>query len=450
MCLPSLFAFLRPSSSSETSAVDSSSSDEEFYEPPRRRRRMCVQESLPGPSNPLPGPSSPSDAIDLDDHVQHVVEEEEAEEHPPLHEDLEAGDGVLPEFCPVYDSEWEQYDENAIRVYHEHEINLDGPELQWGETLESDDDGDDQLRSCSTVDPWLQRGLPFRQDEVEEQVRAFLSRANLPDSTKKDFFRLFNGVHTPEMKVAWDKRAHLGSTELHETEVEEYYIFDVAPQIERLQASGIVTEYVSVALDGGQLYKSNTGTFWPCIATFIQDDLANYELSVRPRNILAVGLSKMKKGSSKPSHEFVAACFAEVKKSGLSIPWVVCDLPARSWILNHVSHASYKACMYCNKSGSRVHRRAMTFSDSREGVIAKTAKSYAGPEYDVNLNGIVGPSPLLGFVDLPAGTPVDLMHVCGQGICKRMLEVLVLPRARPKTRTIVDDDPEYTRTNSCP
>lgn len=182
---------------------------------------------------------------------------------------------------------------------------------------------------------------------------------------------------------------------------------------------------VSVNIDGLPLTKSSSSQFWPILA-FIE----NFRLS----DPFPIGVYH---GSAKPdsANEFLNALineFKELKKTGLDIDSshftveissILCDAPAKSFVLNVKSHNSYSGCTKCNVVGEYTqHRMAYLNSEAtlrchEEFINMSDDEYHKGPTVLTELN-----------IDLVDNVPLDYMHLVCLGVTKRLLTFWVSGR----------------------
>lgn len=182
---------------------------------------------------------------------------------------------------------------------------------------------------------------------------------------------------------------------------------------------------VSVNIDGLPLTKSSSSQFWPILA-FIE----NFRLS----DPFPIGVYH---GSAKPdsANEFLNALtneFKELKETGLDIDSshftvkissILCDAPAKAFVLNVKSHNSYSGCTKCNVVGEYTqHRMAYLNSEAtlrchEEFINMSDDECHKGPTVLEELD-----------IDLVDNVPLDYMHLVCLGVTKRLLTFWVSGR----------------------
>jgi len=139
----------------------------------------------------------------------------------------------------------------------------------------------------------------------------------------------------------------------------------LTPHIEHLENN--FTIQLSLNIDGVPLSSSSKSSFWPILLSFVN-------ISYLLKTVIPVGLyhGKFKKPTS--SHEFLYPSITEIKdiiSNGLEInnkllkfeiSQVICDAPAKSFLLNVKNHNAYHGCNSCIVEGTYTNHR-MSFLD---------------------------------------------------------------------------------------
>ncbi|CAG9773638.1 unnamed protein product [Ceutorhynchus assimilis] len=178
---------------------------------------------------------------------------------------------------------------------------------------------------------------------------------------------------------------------------------------------------ISCHIDGLPLSKSSNSSFWPILFTI--DSYKELE-----NQVMIIGLYH---GSKKPnnSNEYLLQFVNEAKhliENGISfnrmhLPFkiknIICDAPAKSYILNVKMHSGYSSCNKCTQEGHYIDRK-VCFPDIN--FTKRTDESFRSKEdEDYHLNyTIIEQIPNFNIVE---NIPVDYMHSLCLGVMKRLL-----------------------------
>lgn len=186
---------------------------------------------------------------------------------------------------------------------------------------------------------------------------------------------------------------------------------------------------ISINIDGLPLSKSSPKQLWPILG------------SVKPyKNVFVIGIYY---GEKKPTNvnDFLQDFVTEAKQlcsegilvNGIriqcAIDSLICDMPAKSFVLCTKGHSGYSSCPCCTVEGDFINRK-MCFSQIHAPVRTdddfrnKTDEEYHNRGITSCLVEIPGFGPV-------TNVPTDPMHLLDLGIMRRMLNLLL------------DDDLEY-------
>lgn len=176
--------------------------------------------------------------------------------------------------------------------------------------------------------------------------------------------------------------------------------------------------HLQINVDGLPLTKSSKSQFWPILG-HIEETQSNF--------VFPIGVYH---GTSKPDSPDVYLStfiteFKEIEKSGISngrknitlcISKILCDAPAKSFVLNVKSHNAYFGCTKCTTEGDYYSNR-MVFNNLQASLrLDSDFKNYTDEEYHR------GMSPLLQLnLGLVSQVPLDYMHLVCLGVMKRLL-----------------------------
>lgn len=177
---------------------------------------------------------------------------------------------------------------------------------------------------------------------------------------------------------------------------------------------------LSINIDGASVFNSNAASVWPILVSIFQKQ------QVAPFGIFY--------GTAKPNLTQFLQRFVEeynnIYSSGfqyhgtvysIELKNVVCDTPAKSYILNVKGHTGYSSCVKCTVQGS--YNCTVYFPcTSINPDTLRTDEQYRSLEdHDFHL----GPTPLsqLNGFNFIKNVPYDYMHLICLGVVKKLLEL---------------------------
>lgn len=182
------------------------------------------------------------------------------------------------------------------------------------------------------------------------------------------------------------------------------------------------TEFsLAVNIDGLPLSKSSASSFWPILCSVKSIEALKNE----------VFLVALYHGHDKPNSndfllDFVNEC-AKLTTIGILIKTVICkfkiemlicDTPAKSFVLSLKSHSGYFSCTKCNQEGEMINN-VICFVET-ENLVKRTNDSFRNklhPEHHVGETLFIN-IPNFNFID---NVPLDYMHNLLLGGTKRLL-----------------------------
>lgn len=200
-----------------------------------------------------------------------------------------------------------------------------------------------------------------------------------------------------------------------------YYHFGLSNSLRKILAfveNNINIIQITVNIDGLPLSKSSQRQFWPILG------------SVLPYNyVFVIGIYH---GFEKPVNannflqDFVEEaeelCANGINVNGENIPCrieaLICDAPAKSFVLCVKGHSGYSSCTKCTTEGEHVGR--MCFPEinaplrSDDDFIQKVDDSYHKPDITCSLLNIPHFKPV-------SNVPLDYMHLILLGIVRKLL-----------------------------
>jgi hypothetical protein len=185
--------------------------------------------------------------------------------------------------------------------------------------------------------------------------------------------------------------------------------------------SKVKTLKIHVGIDGVALTESNNKDFWP---------IAAYVSNVENAKVFVIGVYE---GPHKPEsvelflEDFVQD-FVEIDSEGFSwgpnqfdvrLDALICDVPAKAYVLQILGHVGKLSCFYCDVSGEKGDAKATYFPVSSGQL--RTEESFRGRQQPGHH---IGDSPIerIPNFQIVGQVPMDPMHLQFLGIMKRLLK----------------------------
>lgn len=186
-------------------------------------------------------------------------------------------------------------------------------------------------------------------------------------------------------------------------------------------------------IDGLSISRSGTESLWI--------------ISCSERNTKKVYLVAVFNGKKKPTdanefmQEFVEELIGLIKngfgenKISISYSAIICDAPAKSFILYLKGHTGYNSCTKCLIKGEYINRKNKRNGKKRRGTVCfpgigpfrmKTNKGFADnayKEYDSKKETILKEIPKFGCI---TSIPLDYMHLILLGVMKKLIRLWVM------------------------
>ncbi|XP_008188018.1 uncharacterized protein LOC103310686 [Acyrthosiphon pisum] len=182
-------------------------------------------------------------------------------------------------------------------------------------------------------------------------------------------------------------------------------------------------------IDGLPISKSSKACFWPILVSFVNCNIYNLSKIVIP---IGIYYHKSKKPSS--ASEFLTHFISEMKiiidSGGLSInektfqlkiSQVVCDAPAKAFILNVKGHNAYHSCNSCIVEGSFINNR-MSYLDIN--CTLRTNESFREKLDEYYHKGDESPLETLD-INITNVVVLEYMHNICLGVMKKLLSFWV-------------------------
>lgn len=176
---------------------------------------------------------------------------------------------------------------------------------------------------------------------------------------------------------------------------------------------------ISVNIDGVPLFKSTNQSFWPILCLVKSIDCLKSEVFC-----VALYLGNSKPDSNEYLKDFVEESIY-LSEKGISInaqtfpfkiEMLICDAPAKSFILNIKGHNGYYSCTKCTLEGD--FENILYFSETNFNK--RTNHSFRAklqPEHHIRRT-LIEDIPNFNMID---GVPIDYMHCILLGVMKRLL-----------------------------
>lgn len=204
-----------------------------------------------------------------------------------------------------------------------------------------------------------------------------------------------------------------------------YYHFGLQEGLSRaLKNQSVLSNqiiYFDINIDGLPLTKSSTSQFWPVLGSLCSE-----------KTPFVIGIWH---GFKKPEHpkevlELFVTEYLDLKRDRISyknerfdicLSKVICDAPAKSFILCTKGHNSYFGCTKCVTEGTYINNR-MCYNNLNAPL--RTNIDFRSGHYGEDYH--TGISPLLQLeIDIVKNIPLDYMHLVCLGVMKRLLQFWV-------------------------
>lgn len=210
----------------------------------------------------------------------------------------------------------------------------------------------------------------------------------------------------------------------------KFLYFGLKKIIQNFESTNVISENVlsiDIGIDGVGITNSSTSSLWPILINVVGYD-----------EILLVGCFC---GQSKPLNvnDFLKSFCDEMfdsLQSGININNVhynfliraiVCDAPARSFVLDTISHTGYNSCTKCTIPGKYILNR-VTFPGV--GYESRTNESFRNKSDEKYHNKLEKPIIESLPIDIVKCTVIDIMHSAYLVITKQYLSLQVLDRKK--------------------
>ncbi|CAH0559359.1 unnamed protein product [Brassicogethes aeneus] len=265
--------------------------------------------------------------------------------------------------------------------------------------------------------------LKFRhlmsESSMNDLLKILKSKCELLPSDSRTFLKTPHTFQFPIRDVSPGKYCHFGLQYMLQKQLNRQDTINLWHSGEKC-----VILRISVNIDGLPLSKSSTSQFWPILVAI---DSTNKNFS-KP---FAVG---MYHGYKKPVHisEYLESFVMELKRletDGFTLKEVtvkvkisklICDAPAKSFILSIKGHTGYFSCTKCIQEGDYVNGR-MTFPETTSQL--RTDEDFKNKLCEDFHKGV---SPMEQLtIGLVSQVPLDYMHLVCLGVMKRLMSFWV-------------------------
>lgn len=197
---------------------------------------------------------------------------------------------------------------------------------------------------------------------------------------------------------------------IEKVEPGEYVHFEWISLIEKLLKGAQCTTNIQINIDGIPLYKSSARQFWPILANIVEFN-----------EVIVIGIYS---GLGKPANinDFLSRFvnqFIRLEQSlvlKFKISAIVCDVPARSFILGTKCHSGYSSCGKCDIKGEYLDNR-VTFPPGNYNLRNNESFRSKFDQAHHNQDSIIELLP----IDLVEDVPVDFMHLVCLGVTRKLL-----------------------------
>ena len=182
---------------------------------------------------------------------------------------------------------------------------------------------------------------------------------------------------------------------------------------------------LQIHVDGMPLTKSGFQQFWPTLGkVHLDSDL------YKPFEI-AIFQGKSKPKSSEIYLDKLVKELNELQRDGIEISnthfnirlkCVIADTPARAFLKNTLGHGGLYACERCTVTGVKKEHTTVYSSTNAEERTDISFRNYQQPEHHHGPSPFVKVMPLINMVTFFV---LDFMHLCCQGIMKKLIEYWV-------------------------
>lgn len=195
---------------------------------------------------------------------------------------------------------------------------------------------------------------------------------------------------------------------------------------------------LDINIDGLPLSKSSTSQFWPILLAICNENIASQEPF--PAGVYY--------GHKKPNsvQEYMESFVTEFKKLEsdgfifknqivkIKAEKLLCDAPAKAFILCTKGHTGYSSCSKCIAKGESMKRR-MSFSKFTYAQLRtdQDFTSKTDEDYHLKKDGQFIKSPLESLnIGLVSAVPLDWMHLILLGVMKRLIKFWVHGKKKEK------------------
>ncbi|XP_050547634.1 uncharacterized protein LOC126909252 [Daktulosphaira vitifoliae] len=266
---------------------------------------------------------------------------------------------------------------------------------------------------------------------IEDELRSWVLKFKVSHNSANCILRIINsaGINVPNdiRTLMKTPKTHIISNIGHGSYIHlglENMISPLLKKYNNLIYTPNIVLKIGINLDGLPLSRSSKSQLWPILIAFTNCNLLS-------EYVLPIGIFH---GNTKPKsiHEFLNPFITDLSillNNGLTIGGnlyqfgvghVICDSPAKSFVLNVKSFNAYFGCTSCTQEGSFINNR-MSFLEIESPLRTdESFRSKTQEEYHK------GSSPLeLLPINIINDVCLDYMHNVCLGVTKRLLEFWV-------------------------
>ena len=205
--------------------------------------------------------------------------------------------------------------------------------------------------------------------------------------------------------------------------VDNYFICDFKAQIEKMVNNYKIAKdfCLDIFIDGFSIDKKFSQPFWGIIG-YISSPSFSKKISTMRKNIIVFGVSKPTQNNSKPSRQFIAKVFHQIKEANYRVGKLILDMPAKTFVLGHSGQHSRNGCVYCFIPVTRIGGVPVF---SYDYFTSGEYKQKTPLHYHMGVEDCFECNPYIPEELAPFHCIVDILHLFGAGLCKRLLECLI-------------------------
>ncbi|CAH0554577.1 unnamed protein product [Brassicogethes aeneus] len=289
------------------------------------------------------------------------------------------------------------------------------------------DNGVSETHNDAHIDPNI---LPQMNSSIESEIRGWAIKYNVTTHCLNALLGILRN-HIVGSSLPKDCRTLMHTPKLSsilKMDPGLYKHFGIEKAIRCLFLKNNIVEFhnnvveIGLNIDGLPISNSSKSQFWPILITI--RNLPNKAHS----QVFPVGIYY---GTGKPKslQDFMQPFINDIenlKNNGLhlcnknlavQVVNIICDAPAKAYLLNVKAHNGYHGCNYCTDEGDFINRRMVFLQRNADLRTDESFRLRSDEEYHRD-----GPSPLEQIgIGLVSSVPLDYMHLICIGVIKRLI-----------------------------